>query len=449
MSASTTLLDWDMPGGRGKTTREVAIVFGAALILRILFFAFLLQAHSPEALFKLFPDSEHYNTVATYLLGWEKNGESALLLTGPGYGAFLAVFFLVFGYSALPILVVQLLLSGINCILVYWVARILMPERARIAPVAGIICAFSISAISLSGAILSETFFFTLFSSFILCFLKGLEQNRWRWFVLSGLLGAFAILTRGITQFLPLLLLVLVLALPARYFRFSKKQLGAKMLVSIGLMLGILCAWAFRNYVNDGLFTISEIGMYSARNYWVAAVVAQLDPNLDLEQVRAQWNEQEWEKYGADETFSERHSEYVAVLVSTLRTHPGEMLRMLMVIVVSNLLGGENLLALQRSRTALWWQNFNLYLQLGAALIAVFFWIGTVALYRSFEQFAAFLLVLIYLYFVLLSGASFWQGSRILFPTILAWSITLAFLLVQSRSWLIKVHRTQDSFAGR
>ncbi|MDF1545216.1 MAG: hypothetical protein P1R58_08960 [bacterium] len=69
-----------------------------------------------------------------------------------------------------------------------------------------------------------------------------------------------------------------------------------------------------------------------------------------------------------------------------------------------------------------WLGYWIIYLTLGGLLVMAF---------RG-HLFAAVLLGFTYLAFSLPIGTSFWQGSRLHYPAEMAWSIVIAYLLVES-----------------
>ena len=129
--------------------------------MRVLYLFLISSQFGSDEILGLIPDSRRYIQVAYHILGEDAGVEYSLFLVGPGYGFLVAVFFVLFGVSVWPILILQITLSSLSCCLIYLIAKILLNDRP-VSLVAGLLASISLTSISLSAAILTETLFFFL-----------------------------------------------------------------------------------------------------------------------------------------------------------------------------------------------------------------------------------------------------------------------------------------------
>jgi len=181
----------------------------------------------------------------------------------PGYPAFLALIFSVFGNSTRAVFIAQAALDLATCFVVALIAARLAPEasRRRVA-LAGVwlaaLCPFTANY---SAVVLTETLCIFLTALAVLVLLDGFRPHPGApgssavpgaapalanpWF-LGGILAGFGTLVRPET---PLLLLAAGLALLARWWRPRDwaKLFRAGVLMAIGLLLPLV-PWAARNW---------------------------------------------------------------------------------------------------------------------------------------------------------------------------------------------------------
>lgn len=417
-----------------KSIKPIILVFGTALLLRTIYLILIGQAHTSDQILLLFPDSEFYVNVAEYLLGWKAVGEEALLFVGPAYGAFLSLWFALFGYSAWPILVFQILLSSLNCVLIFLIAKALLPNRPLVSLLSGMIGAISLTSISLSCSILTETLFFSLQASSLFFLILGIREDRWKWFVASGLLAGTGTLIRSVAQFWPLVMIMIVLLIPKSIDQ-SRKRLTIKALSAGGIAFIIMFSWAWRNYSLDHVFTLAEVGTRTARDYWASATLTEVEPNLtnrSIQTVRQGLRDKELQQYGQNETFSEKHNEDVRIVMETLQNNPVAMVRIFLSSVVLNvLMESDHLHDYQLPQFGVIWTKLDPFLTGIGPLLFILFCTGLVQLLRSSSSGLAVIVILAtYFYFALMSGFTFFQGTRIFFPAQMSWTILVALSLV-------------------
>ena len=171
----------------GINLRILGYIFVSALILRLLFLIFLGRGEAGGITESLPPDSVNYIYAADQIRNGFDLNTKGVIIFGPGYPAFLALAGDLFGPGAAALSIIQAFLgAGVSVLLVILVLQIF--GRRDIAIIAGVLNTISLSAIRLSGSILSETtFIFTLLLGLIL-FLEGLKKDSTASFVASGFL---------------------------------------------------------------------------------------------------------------------------------------------------------------------------------------------------------------------------------------------------------------------
>ncbi len=345
--------------------RDKVVVFYLALFLRFGWITGMFFRHiSP---FSLFPDSERYRKISLYIQGKE-NAEDEMLFSGPGYGAFLALL----KNKEYLILRIQAILSAASCVLIMILAEMLFKNR-KISLFAGVFSAFSLTSISLSASILTETLFFFL----LMLSLVFLRKN----YLLSSFFLMLSVFVRPAVIFLPL---ILVFFLPR-----WRERIVYLLIFYIPVLL-----WAGRNKAVHGFFTFSENGIRTASLYLAGEVLGDFGKVED--------KGTSWEKHRRD---VER--------VKALFRHPVRTAYFYVKNVILNIFARNELYEDEVKASRKFMTPVFQYLW-----IAFFFALtiaGIKAGWKEGRRETLFLLS-IYLYFALISGISFLQNSRLLFP---------------------------------
>lgn len=164
-----------------------------------------------------------------------------------GYGYFLAPLYWLFGPTPLPALVVQALLNATVPVMVY--AYAVRAFDRRIAAVATLLVAcLSFNTVYVSTES-TDSVSTTLFMAALLAFVRGREENRWRWFVAAGICTGIAAQFRPNLVLLPLVFAGLNWLLGPWTWRR----------VHQGAVIGVVAAallvpWTWRNYQLSGQF---------------------------------------------------------------------------------------------------------------------------------------------------------------------------------------------------
>ena len=190
-------------------------------------------------------------------------------LRAPGYPAFLAAIFSLFGRSETAIRVAQAFLDVLTCLLAGGIAAWLAPResRARVALAAVWLAALCPFVANYSAAVLTEVLatFLATASLLILLFACGAENSAppnsesGRLFFLGAFVAGLGTLVRPET---PLLLAAVGLVLFLRWWRPRDwpRLIRTGLLMAAGLALPLL-PWAARNY-----FTLHKVQFLAARH---------------------------------------------------------------------------------------------------------------------------------------------------------------------------------------
>ncbi len=203
-----------------------------------------------------YPDSFTYLTPARSLLrGLGFTDASGLIETirTPGYPLLLALF----GARTLPVIIFQHLVNAGLAIGIYLL--VLYRADRRPALIASLLFSLDVPTIHYANKLLTETVFTALL---YVVFVLALQRPRP---ILIGLLTGVLVLIRPIALFYCVAL--------AFYFllrRVPKRQL----LIFVAMSLVLPGAWALRNRVRVGVFTISSIGDFNLLGYRAAGALA-------------------------------------------------------------------------------------------------------------------------------------------------------------------------------
>src|SRR6266550_4944709 len=237
---------------------DLAIVVAVAFIANFIYLFF-----SSSDFY--FPDSFTYLAPAKSLLagsGFLSPLGNPDTIRTPGYPLILALF----GARTLPVIVLQHLANVAIAVALY--LFVLARSGSRLmAIVASIVFAIDIPTIHNANKILSETMFTVLL---YVIFVLALQRRH---LAVVGLLLGALVLVRPIAlfYFIPVAILFAV-------WRVSVRQLA--LLVAIAVVLP--AAWAVRNRVSTGIFTVSSIGDMNLLAHRAAGALAIEDEGDDF-----------------------------------------------------------------------------------------------------------------------------------------------------------------------
>ena len=228
-------------------------VLGLAAALRLS--VFLVAAASPQRFWSL--DDRDYIGLATHLHagylasagGWFDAG----LRRPPAYPLLIRGVYDVFGRHYGPVIVVQIVIAVATVGLVYWLARLLLPERAAL--LAAFLLAIDPASIVYADQLLTETFFAFLLTLATVLIVLSRRRDDLVMIGAAGLVLGLAVLTRPVAQYLPLVLIPLLVLLAGGRRRMSL-VLSAALLAGFAVPAG---GWLIRNHAKTGVATISTI----------------------------------------------------------------------------------------------------------------------------------------------------------------------------------------------
>lgn len=173
----------------------------------------------------------------------------------PGYPAFVAVVYRLFGASTLPVATAQALVFALICLIVYALARRIAGDRT--ATVAALMTALFPPLPYYGALVLTEVWTtFVLMAAMLVC-MRAVQQGRTRDFMLAGLLFSGATLVRPAFVLLPFgLAIAMPMLVPSQRNRRRAGQWAALAVVAAITMV----PWFTYNYVYVGRFTLSPAG---------------------------------------------------------------------------------------------------------------------------------------------------------------------------------------------
>lgn len=421
------------------------------IVLSILIISFAIRigylvivlSQSPIAQIASFPpDTRRYIQLANDFYNLSISDESNLYMTGFGYALFIAAMFLVSGKSLLFALIAQTLLASFSTVILYKIGYLISRNRL-LAVIAAGINATSFTSLGLSTSFLTETVFFFLLISSIYIFIKTTEKPTAKRYILLSILVAYAAFTRAVGQFIPLIFFAAVLLTPRRYFEVSKIKLVKYTVLSMMISIILMMAWAYRNYVVNDTFVLAGTGSGAAGIYLAARVAADRSDSLSVYGYRKRFREELAEWKNRSLTYGQINERFFQRLKTLFREDPISFINIYFHTVWENItvfdLYGHFRLPKYKKQLAYWTQLAVSYriteLMLCLSILGLFF-----LFYRG-KVFAALLLALLYIYFVLLSGFTYWQGSRILYPAQASWALLIAAALFYPLSYAYRTSK--------
>ena len=173
----------------------------------------------------------------------------------PGYPAFVAVIYRLFGVSTMPIAIAQAFVFVLICFLVYAIADRVAGRRA--AAVAAVMTALFPPLPYYGALVLTEVWTtFVLIAAMLVC-LRAIQTGRTRDFVIAGMLFSGATIVRPAFILLPFGLAAAMPMLVAA--ERNRKRIGQW--AALAIVAGVtMIPWFTYNYVYLGRFTLSPAG---------------------------------------------------------------------------------------------------------------------------------------------------------------------------------------------
>lgn len=246
--------------------RTFAVLFALALMGRILFFAQVKPwdpAIAREVILEM--DAGEYHDLATTLVQYHRFArtpdEPPNAYRTPGYPLFVAAVYAVVGGVPWIVLLVQIVLDAVTCVLTFVMIAGIMGYREGL--IGGVVYAVDPFLIMSSVSLLSDTLFI------FLCVLGGLffarairdrfARGSRRDIALAAVVWALATLVRPTTQFLVLLVPVVILWIGWK----RKRDVAINAGVFATIFVLVLAPWVARNAALFGKPALSTSGDYN------------------------------------------------------------------------------------------------------------------------------------------------------------------------------------------
>jgi 4-amino-4-deoxy-L-arabinose transferase-like glycosyltransferase len=412
------------------------------------------------------PDAYNYENIALNLVNHSVFSDELRppyvldLHRTPLYPAFLAIVYFFSGSSRMAVVLFQILLGSLTAGLTYLFSLALLRSH-QIALFASLILALDPLTIMYTNMLMTETLFTFFLVGGSITLLEYFRSQRFLWLALSAVMYAGAVLTRPIGQFLPLVLIPLIV--------FAAKPGQRRVALSRGLLfaalsLALIFVWVFRNHQVAGIWLITDIGEYNLA-YYSARDVLEVAENVSNEEATDKIDsmikagEQSESLFPAERVKLERQ---VALQVfkhyplSTIQVYIDSVLQFLINPGLDNIcaqlsharnvegckvtqsISNPNFIEKVRLKfgnmdnvqlVIAVWSVFSLF------VIYTFSMIGIYVLIKNRQWFELFNLVLIIVYLILLSAGG-QTTSRFRVPTIPYWSVLASVGLVMIKDRL-------------
>ncbi|MCH8904223.1 MAG: glycosyltransferase family 39 protein [Bacteroidetes bacterium] len=241
---------------------SIYIIASFALLIRLVLF-FLQQSWDPIVLEEsiLVRDPLQYHQMAIDIM---ETGtfQSILPHRTPGYPTFIFLIYSVFGTNPWVVLLLQILINIATLWLIYIIAKILFSKS--VALIGAFIYSVEPLAISNSLKLLSDTVFVFVVLAAIALFIFGLDRKKYLFLLYSAAIFGLATLIKPVTQYMPYMLIILMLMHAKLTWSFKLKTVSLFLIT----FLSVTLMWNYRNYVVHGHFSYTSMNglalLYSA-----------------------------------------------------------------------------------------------------------------------------------------------------------------------------------------
>lgn len=249
-AAKSSVLYGDrLEGGRNRWPARLWVILVVSLALKLGVWAMVLRTEPSRFLAQ---DSPGYHNSARALLQTRTFAVSPetpsvhQVYRTPGYPAFLAGVYTVFGEHPPAAIVVQIVISIVTIALTFWIANSLWGPQ--VALLAALLLGLDVTSFSFSLMLLTETLFAFWVAAMLAAGIRLLTATRKaKWALLLGFFLAMATLVRPIAYYLafPLALGFLLFGWISRWE--WKATLGVAALIVLPFVL-VVGGWQVRNY---------------------------------------------------------------------------------------------------------------------------------------------------------------------------------------------------------
>lgn len=225
-----------MPEARLRLLTAIALFVGAYILRLVFHFSADMQPPAIRAdALKYLVTAINLAEMGHYSYEMAEPFPSSTLLV-PGYPWFLALLHRIGGSPDATLALafhLQILMGALTVVLVYLIARRILPGHLAILPAA--LVALLPHQVTMSSYLLTESLFCFLCAAAVYSFLRATETGKRRYWILLALLLAYATLTRPILVLLPLATLVV----------FWRQGFRLPLLLSAGVVLVAYGLWGY------------------------------------------------------------------------------------------------------------------------------------------------------------------------------------------------------------
>jgi 4-amino-4-deoxy-L-arabinose transferase-like glycosyltransferase len=256
------------------TRKNFIALFTIALLIRCALFIFI---SSQPIRFYSNSDTYNYEQIALNLLKYGVfSGDAQPPLTPnlyrtPVYPLFLAGIYTVTHNSAHVVILLHILIGSFASAAMLWLTDSLKLSP-RIGWIAGLVVALDPLITLTTYQMITETLFLGLLIPAIAMFALYFKSRNSYWLAGSAILLALVSLTRPISQYLPIALIPLFFIVATENRR---SQVVKNLLLFLVINLVITSSWAYRNYSETGVWTLSAISNKNLIYYRARAILAE------------------------------------------------------------------------------------------------------------------------------------------------------------------------------
>jgi len=249
--------------GNLLANKKILVLLFVSLIIRLLVYG-RFQPWSPAVIQDqiLIFDSFGYHNLALCIKNYFSFCGDAFRT--PGYPAFMALVYSVFGNHPYAVLFIQIFLNLASVALMYKIGQELFSDKAGF--IAAVLFSLDPHHIIFINYLLTETLYTTVFLAGLFYLIRGLKTNQVRYFIVSGGIYGISTLVRPISQYY---IAGILLFLLIRNYKNWKNGLRMAVLLLAAYCM-VIAPWCYRNYHTFGHFAVSNIKGYNLL-FWNAS----------------------------------------------------------------------------------------------------------------------------------------------------------------------------------
>jgi hypothetical protein len=225
----------------------------------------------------LIDDAKGYHGLALCML--ESNGFCLHTNRTPGYPAFIAAVYALFGAQPWIVLLMHVLVDALTIALTYALGVAFFSPV--VAGVAAVLLAFDPTSLFTSSSLITDSLFTLLFLASVALFLRAIASARLGWGLAAGVALGLAAWVRPSAQYVPILLVAAALC---RFGWPWPRRLALGVVTVLAFVLTI-SPWLLRNHQQFGAVGLATVKGETLLNWQAAFFIAWRD-HKPVQQVR-------------------------------------------------------------------------------------------------------------------------------------------------------------------